>query len=81
MDSKIALLGIIVEEMTATDKVNSVLHDFSDYIVGRMGIPYRNRNISVISVVVDAPQKVISTMAGRLGMIEGISVKTVNAKV
>ena len=81
MESRIALLGIIVEQPEAAEKVNSVLHDFAGYIVGRMGIPYRDRGISVISVVIDAPQKIISTAAGRLGMIEGISVKTVNAKV
>ncbi len=81
MENKIALIGIIVEESSAAEKVNGVLHGFADYIIGRMGIPYRSRGLNVISVVIDAPQKTISTIAGRLGMIDGISVKTVNARV
>lgn len=81
MESKVALLGIIVEHPDAADSVNAVLHEFADCIIGRMGLPYKARNINVISVVIDAPQQVISTVAGKLGMIDGISVKTVNAKV
>jgi len=80
MENKIALIGIIVEDMESANKVNSILHEFSEYIVGRMGIPYRERMVSVISVVIDAPQPVISTVSGKLGMISGISVKTVNTK-
>lgn len=80
METRIALVGIIIEDLTAATAVNTVLHDYADRIVGRMGIPYRERNVSIISVVVDAPQKDISAMTGKLGMIAGVNVKTVYSK-
>lgn len=79
--SRIALIGIIVEDMEATDRLNRVLHDYGSYIVGRMGIPYRQRGICIISVAIDAPADVISSLSGKLGMIRGISVKSLYAKV
>lgn len=79
-ETKIALVGILVEELDASAKVNALLHDYADYIVGRMGIPYRQKGVSVISVVLDAPRDVISALSGKLGMIGGISVKTVITK-
>ena len=75
MDTRIAVVSIIVEDMENSVPTNELLHEFSQYIVGRMGIPYRQRGISIISVVVDAPQNVISSLSGKLGMIDGISVK------
>ncbi len=80
MDTRIALIGIIVEDMNSTDKLNSVLHEYSKYMIGRMGIPYREKNVGVISVVIDATNDVISSLSGKLGMIEGISVKTMYSK-
>lgn len=80
METRIALIGIIVEDTEATEQLNSVLHAYGDYIVGRMGIPYRSKHLCIISVVVDAPGQVISSLAGKLGMIKGISVKTVYSK-
>lgn len=80
MDTRIALIGIIVEDMNSTDKLNSVLHEYSQYMIGRMGIPYREKNVGVISVVIDATNDVISSLSGKLGMIEGISVKTMYSK-
>ena len=80
METRIALVGIIIEDLAAATAVNTVLHDYADRIVGRMGIPYRERNVSIISVVVDAPQKDISAMTGKLGMIAGVNVKTVYSK-
>lgn len=79
-ETKIALVGIIVEELNAAEKVNAVLHDYAGHIVGRMGIPYREKGVSVISVVLDAPRDVVSALSGKLGMIGGISVKTVITK-
>lgn len=80
MDTRIALVGIIVEDMKATDKLNSILHEYSQYMIGRMGIPYREKDISVISVVIDATNDVISSLSGKLGMIKGINVKTMYSK-
>lgn len=80
MDTRIALIGIIVEDINVTEKLNTILHEYGQYIIGRMGIPYRQKNVSIISVVVDATNDVISSLSGKLGMIEGISVKTVYSK-
>ena len=76
MESRVALIGIIVEHGEMVDKVNAILHDYSPYILGRMGIPYRARGISIISIAVDAPQDVISTLSGKIGRLPGISAKT-----
>ena len=81
MDNRIAVIGIIVENMNSAEKINSILHEFGIYIVGRMGVPYHKRGISIISVVVDAPQDVISSLSGKLGMIPNVSTKTVYSKV
>ncbi len=75
MDTRLAVIGIIVEDLEVTDRINHILHDYSAYIVGRMGIPYRQRGISVISVIVDAPADAISALTGKLGMLEGVSAK------
>lgn len=79
-ESRIALAGIIVEDPAAAEEVNRILHDFSQWIVGRMGIPYRSRGVSIISIVLDAPQPVLSSLSGKLGMLNGVSVKTVCSK-
>lgn len=76
MESRVALIGIIVENGDVVDKVNAILHDYSPYILGRMGIPYRQKGISIISIAVDAPQDVISTLSGKIGKLPGISAKT-----
>lgn len=80
MDTRIALIGIIVEDMNSTDKLNSILHEYSQYMVGRMGIPYREKNVAIISIVIDATNDVISSLSGKLGMVEGINVKTMYSK-
>lgn len=80
-NTKIALIGIIIEEKDAVEQVNNLLHTYSQYIVGRMGLPYRERNINIISVVLDAPEGKISALSGKLGMIKGIRVKSVQAKL
>lgn len=81
MEKRIGLIGIIVERKDAVEKLNHILHDYSDHIVGRMGIPYQQRNVSVISVVVDASTNIISSLSGKLGMIDGVSIKTVYSKL
>ncbi len=81
METRIALMGIIVDDVSATDRLNSILHDFGKYIVGRMGIPYREKNVCIISVVVDAPNDVISSLSGKLGMVPGVNIKTVYSKI
>ena len=80
MESKIAVLAVIVDDYSAVDKVNSLLHEFRDYVVGRMGIPYRLKNVNVISVVLDAPIEAINSLSGKLGMIKGVSSKVLTAK-
>lgn len=80
METKIALIGIIVENQDSTLETNELLHEYADYIVGRMGIPYQQKGVSIISIVVDAPENIISALSGKLGRIEGISVKSMIAK-
>ena len=75
MEHRIAVIGIIVENYDSVEKLNGLLHDYAEYIMGRMGIPYRRRHVNIISVAVDAPQDVISAMAGKIGMLDGISAK------
>ncbi len=81
MENRVALLGIIVENPESAEKLNAILHEYRDWIVGRMGIPYRNRKINVISIVIDAPNDTISALTGKLGMLDGVSAKTVYAKI
>jgi putative iron-only hydrogenase system regulator len=80
MENRIALIGIIVEDMDAVERLNGLLHDYGQYIIGRMGLPHKEKNISIISVVVDAEADIISTLAGKLGMIKGVNVKTIYSK-
>ncbi|SFD17421.1 TM1266 family iron-only hydrogenase system putative regulator [Clostridium uliginosum] len=80
MDTRIALIGIIVEDIKATDNLNSILHEYGEYIIGRMGLPYREKGMCIISVVIDATNDTISSLSGKLGMIEGINVKTMYSK-
>ncbi len=76
MESRVAVMSIIVEDGQTVETLNAILHEHSAYVIGRMGIPYRQRGISIISVAVDAPQDVISALSGRIGRLAGVSVKT-----
>lgn len=76
METKIAVMSIIVENNETVEKLNKILHEYSEYIIGRMGIPYRQRKISIISIAMDAPQNTVSSLAGKIGNLPGISVKT-----
>ncbi len=79
MKKRLAVIGIIVEKAESAEDVNDILHSYREYIVGRMGIPYRQRDMSVISVIVDGPNDVISSMSGKLGMVDGVTSKAVYA--
>lgn len=76
MQARVAVMSIIVENNTEVERLNTILHNYGDYIIGRMGLPYKKRNISIISISVDAPQDIISAMSGKIGALDGVSVKT-----
>ena len=76
MESRVAVIGIIVSDMDSVEALNSLLHDYGPYIIGRMGLPYREKDIHIISIAIDAPQDIISTLTGKIGNIGGVSVKT-----
>ena len=80
MENRIALIGIVVEKYEQVEKLNALLHRYSEYIIGRMGIPHKSRGISIISVAMDAPADKISALSGSIGMINGINSKTIYAK-
>lgn len=79
-DIRVALIGIIVEDNTVSHKINEILHGFSQYIIGRMGVPYAQKEIAIISIIIDAPQDVINTLSGKLGLIKEVTVKTIYSK-
>ena len=81
MESRVALLGIVVENEAAVDQLNALLHQYRQWIIGRMGLPYQKRKISIISVAVDAPQDVVSALSGKLGRLPGVSTKTLYSKI
>ena len=81
MQTRVAVMSIIVEEPESVEKLNALLHAYGEWIIGRMGIPYRKRGISVIAIALDAPQDTISTLAGKIGGLPGISVKTAYSSV
>lgn len=81
MDTRVAVMSIIVEDVSSAEKINAILHEYGEYIIGRMGLPYRQRKISIISIALDAPQNTISTIAGKIGGLNGVSVKTAYSSV
>lgn len=80
MESRISVISIIVEDTDESAEVNKLLHNYGEYIVGRMGIPYKDRGVSIICVVLDAPGDVTSSLSGKLGMLKGVSTKTIVTK-
>ena len=76
METRVAVMSIIVENPDSVERLNSVLHEYGEYIIGRMGIPYRKRKVSIIAIALEAPQNTISSLAGKIGSLPGISVKT-----
>ena len=81
MENKLAIIGIFIRDAEAVERVNSILHDFGPYVVGRMGLPYRDKGVAVISLIVDAPQDVINNITGKLGFLQGVSAKTLLPKL
>lgn len=81
METRVAVIGIIVESSESVEKLNAILHEYGEHIIGRMGIPYRERNINVISIAVDAPQDIISALSGKIGRLGGVSAKTAYSNV
>lgn len=76
METRVALIGIIVEDESSVAALNDLLHQYAPYIIGRMGVPYRPRGVNIISVALDAPQDDISALSGKLGRLHGVSAKT-----
>jgi putative iron-only hydrogenase system regulator len=76
METRVAVMSIIVEKAEMAEALNAILHSYSDYIIGRMGIPYRKRGVSIIAIALDAPMNTISALSGKIGSLKGISVKT-----
>lgn len=81
MATRVAVMSIIVENGETVQRLNEILHEYGEYIIGRMGIPYKQRKINIISIAIDAPQDTISTLAGRIGALSGINVKTTFSSV
>ena len=81
MDTRVAVISIIVSKEEAVEKLNSILHNYAKYIIGRMGLPYRAKNVNIICVAVDAPNDASSALSGKLGSIDGVSVKTAYSNV
>ncbi|MCI8359586.1 MAG: iron-only hydrogenase system regulator [Lachnospiraceae bacterium] len=80
METRVAMLGIIVENTEEIERLNRILHDYAEYIIGRMGIPYSRKQMNIISIVLDAPEEQISALAGKIGMLRGISSKVIYGK-
>ena len=75
MENRVAIMSIIVENTDSAESINSILHEYGEFVIGRMGIPYRKRNINIISIALDAPQDSISALSGKIGRLDGVSVK------
>ena len=81
MDTRVALIAIIVDNGASVEGINELLHDYADKIIGRMGVPYRPKNVNIISIAIDATQDDINNLAGQIGRLEGVSAKTVYSQV
>lgn len=81
METRVAIIGIIVEDKASVEELNKLLHEYGEIIIGRMGLPYKAKNISIISIAVDAPQDVISALSGKIGNLPGVSAKTAFSNV
>ena len=81
METRVAVMSIIVENGEMVERLNAILHEYGEYIIGRMGIPYRRRKVNIIAIALDAPQNTISSLSGKIGSLKGISVKTAYSSV
>ncbi len=81
METRVALIAILTKDRTTSAKINEILHEYGQYIIGRMGLPYKAKSINIISVAVDAPQDIISAISGKIGALDGVSTQTVYSKL
>ncbi len=81
METRVAVMSVIVENSDTVETLNAILHEYGKYIIGRMGIPYRAKNINIISIALDAPQNTIAALSGKIGKLNGVSVKTAYSSV
>ena len=81
METRVALIGILVSDTSSVEQLNQLLHEYGDHIIGRMGIPYKKNNLSIMSIALDAPQDLISALSGKLGALKGVSTKTIMPKI
>ena len=81
METRVAVMSIIVENPDSVETMNGLLHEYGEYIIGRMGLPYRKRKVSIIAIALDAPQNTIAALAGKVGNLAGVSVKTAYSSV
>lgn len=81
MDNRVAIIGIIIENTESAQKLNEILHLYNNHIIGRMGLPYKEKKICIISIAVDAPEDVISALSGKIGRLPGVSSKTLYSKL
>lgn len=81
METRVALIGIIVENKNSIEQLNKILHEYGEFIISRMGLPYKEKNINIISIAIDAPTDIINAMTGKIGRLEGISTKTAFSNV
>lgn len=81
MQSRVAVISIIISDNSSVENINALLHDYGEYIIGRMGVPYRTKQVNIISIAIDAPQDKINTLAGRIGRLNGVTAKTVYSAV
>lgn len=81
METRVALIGIIVENKNSIEQLNRILHEYGNYIISRMGLPYKEKNINIISIAIDAPTDIINAMTGKIGRLDGISTKTAFSNV
>lgn len=81
MEKRISVLSIIIYDRAAASKVNDILHEYGSYVIGRMGLPYEKKNVSIICLVIDAPNEITSALSGKLGMLNGVTAKTNTARI
>ena len=76
MDTRVAVMAVIAESFDSSEQINSILHEYREFVIGRMGVPHRDKGVNIISVALDAPQDKINSLAGRIGRLDGVSAKT-----
>ena len=81
METRVAIIGILVEDQKSVESVNAILHRYGGYILGRMGIPYREKHVNIISIAIDAPQDIINSLSGEIGKLKGVSAKTAYSRL